>query len=186
MKKMKLAIYGGAFNPPHPGHASVIKTLLEQAEIILVVPSFAHPFGKIMAPYSTRCKWVEQMCVSAGFDPRQVIGSNAEEVMVNEKVVEGPVFSIDLLRFAGENFGLESREVALVMGEDNAKIFPTFHGYQEIVDEFSVIVINETLNLHSTMIRKHLNLHGSLPQEWMIEGLTLADYSELLEKKNAA
>jgi nicotinate-nucleotide adenylyltransferase len=179
MKKIKLAVYGGAFNPPHAGHTSVIKRLLDQADIILIVPSFAHPFGKSMAPFNTRIEWLKKLVDSAKLSSRVII-SDVEEIMVKNGIVNGPIYSIDLLRHLHKSYGCASKEIALVMGEDNAKVFPSFYGYQDIIDNFSVIVLEETMQLHSTMIRQHLSEHNTIPAEWMIEGLDIADYRSLL------
>ena len=50
-----LAIYGGAFDPPHAGHASVIRRVLDSCDQVLVVPSYQHADGKRMADFDLRC-----------------------------------------------------------------------------------------------------------------------------------
>jgi nicotinate-nucleotide adenylyltransferase len=49
-------IFGGAFDPPHLGHLCVAALALATGELdrLLVVPTFDHPFGKRMAPWSER------------------------------------------------------------------------------------------------------------------------------------
>lgn len=46
-----LAVYGGAFDPPHPGHESVIRRALLCAERVALVPSHRHAFGKRMGDF---------------------------------------------------------------------------------------------------------------------------------------
>lgn len=175
MKKYSIAVYGGAFNPPHPGHTTVIESLLDQAEKILVVPSFCHPFGKVMTEFDTRVEWLNMMVKP--FPKSRVIVSRIEQMLSK---TNKPVFSIDLLTHLRKHYRLNGKEIALVMGEDNDKIFPTFYGYKDIMEGFSIIVAEERLHLHSTMIRSHINQHKNIPKEWMLDGLTLDDYQELI------
>ena len=53
-----LAVYGGAFDPPHPGHESVVRRVLECAEQVLLVPSHRHAHGKRMVDFAVRCAWL--------------------------------------------------------------------------------------------------------------------------------
>lgn len=57
----EIALYGGAFNPPHAGHAQVMIEASCQARRLLVAPSFRHPYGKRMADYELRLNWLESI-----------------------------------------------------------------------------------------------------------------------------
>ena len=45
---MKIALFGGGFDPPHLGHQFITQTLLERqiVEEVWYVPVKQHPFGK--------------------------------------------------------------------------------------------------------------------------------------------
>ncbi|MBI5500951.1 MAG: nicotinate-nicotinamide nucleotide adenylyltransferase [Deltaproteobacteria bacterium] len=49
-------LFGGAFDPPHLGHLAVAAVALATGPLdrLLVVPCFAHPLGKRMAPWDDR------------------------------------------------------------------------------------------------------------------------------------
>ena len=51
-----IALFGGAFNPPHQGHVSMVRILLKQKEIdqVWVLPVWRHPFAKDLVPFKTR------------------------------------------------------------------------------------------------------------------------------------
>jgi nicotinate-nucleotide adenylyltransferase len=53
---MKVAIYGGSFNPPHIAHvlACALVLSIEDVDRLLVVPAFQHPFAKPLAPFDDR------------------------------------------------------------------------------------------------------------------------------------
>jgi nicotinate-nucleotide adenylyltransferase len=50
------AVFGGSFDPPHVAHVAAVRYLAADAgfERVLVVPVFAHAFGKHLAPYEDR------------------------------------------------------------------------------------------------------------------------------------
>ena len=66
---MRIAIYGGSFNPPHRAHAMVIGWLLESeiADQVWLVPVYRHAFeasnDKILAPYADRLRWCEALAL---------------------------------------------------------------------------------------------------------------------------
>lgn len=53
---MRVGIFGGSFNPPHVGHVLAATYALCQGEVdlVLVVPTFCHPFGKSLAGFQSR------------------------------------------------------------------------------------------------------------------------------------
>jgi nicotinate-nucleotide adenylyltransferase len=54
-QRPKLAIYGGAFNPPTVGHAAAAEILLSSGfERVIVMPCYGHSFGKSLAPAGDR------------------------------------------------------------------------------------------------------------------------------------
>lgn len=62
-----VAVYGGAFNPPHNGHTQLAKYLLDMNEVdkVIFMPSFnpPHKNAATMAPFSDRCAMLqEEIC----------------------------------------------------------------------------------------------------------------------------
>src|SRR5688500_14818958 len=53
---MRVALFGGSFNPPHVGHLMVVTWILatERADEVWILPTAHHPFGKSLAPFEDR------------------------------------------------------------------------------------------------------------------------------------
>ncbi len=58
---MKVAIFGGSFNPPHVAHllAAALVVATHDIDRLLVVPTFQHPFAKELAPFEARVTMCE-------------------------------------------------------------------------------------------------------------------------------
>jgi nicotinate-nucleotide adenylyltransferase len=65
---MEIALLGGSFNPPHVGHlmAAVYVRATLGADEVWLLPSFAHPFGKPLAPFEDRVAMCEAMAADTG------------------------------------------------------------------------------------------------------------------------
>ncbi|HEX7669846.1 MAG TPA: nicotinate-nicotinamide nucleotide adenylyltransferase, partial [Polyangiaceae bacterium] len=53
---MRVAVFGGSFDPPHVAHVKAAKYVLSTGEVdrVLVLPVFEHAFGKPLAPFVHR------------------------------------------------------------------------------------------------------------------------------------
>lgn len=150
--KIKLAIYGGAFDPPHIGHADAIRQASLMADRLLVIPSFKHPSGKVMASFEQRCFMVGTMVDSLRGEGIDVSMSRAEKDL--HKEISGPIYSLLLLEHIARKENLHYSDVALVIGEDNLKNLHKFWRYHELVDKFRVMKVKEIETIHSTQIRE--------------------------------
>jgi nicotinate-nucleotide adenylyltransferase len=79
---VRVAVFGGSFNPPHLGHVLLCAFVLatEELERVLVVPTFQHPFAKPLAPFDDRVA----MCELALATLRGVEVSRVEEQLGGE------------------------------------------------------------------------------------------------------
>ncbi len=63
IEKVKYAIFGGSFDPPHLGHKEIIKRVLElkDVDMLLVVPTYLNPFkSNFSADAKLRLEWVRK------------------------------------------------------------------------------------------------------------------------------
>lgn len=73
-QRLRVAIFGGSFNPPHVAHvlAAVYVLSTEPVDQVLIVPVYKHPFSKELASFEDRLEmchrafaWIPRVVVSA-------------------------------------------------------------------------------------------------------------------------
>lgn len=86
---MRVAVYGGSFNPPHVGHLLVAAwvRLTGQADEVWFLPSFSHPFTKRSQPFEVRAAWCEAIAA-------EVPGVRVCRI---EQELPAPSYTIDVL-----------------------------------------------------------------------------------------
>ena len=61
---MKLAFFGGSFDPPHLVHEKIIKTALKTLDIdrLIIMPTYINPFkSEFTATPQIRYKWIKKL-----------------------------------------------------------------------------------------------------------------------------
>lgn len=161
-QRFAMAVYGGAFDPPHAGHASVIRRALATCEQVLVVPSYRHADGKRMTDFDLRCAWVERL--AARFGERVRCCRLERELGADGRVI----YSYDLLSRLAERYALPTERLALVIGEDNLTRLATFHRAVELRQRFGLVVANEEMTVHSSAIRAMIAAGQAVPEAWQL------------------
>ncbi|WP_260958379.1 adenylyltransferase/cytidyltransferase family protein [Pseudomonas citri] len=171
----EIALYGGAFNPPHAGHAQVMIEASAQANRVLVAPSFRHPYGKQMVDYEVRLNWLESIVEKVQpLCHAPVRASRVEQVVA--RGVDGAIYSYTLLAHLADSLALDGKEIALVVGEDVADQLPTFYRGQALLERFSILCVEEKIHVRSTLVRERLALGESLPIHWIAPGMNPLNY----------
>lgn len=168
----EIAVYGGAFNPPHAGHVHVMLEAAHQARKVMVVPSFRHPDGKQMADYPLRVDWLQR--IVAHLQTAQISVSLIEQQLAAAQT--GPVYSYALLDHLADRLGIADRQLALVVGPDVEQQLPRFYRGQDLLRRFSVISIAEHAQVRSSVLRQRLLQGESLPAHWLAPGLNPLNY----------
>lgn len=95
---MKIALFGGSFDPPHAGHNAAVRAILSslKPDLLVIMPSFLNPFKKsFSAPPQLRLKW----CRALWSDTPYVEVSDYE---ISQNV---PVPTIQSVKFLLEKHG---------------------------------------------------------------------------------
>ena len=124
---MKIAVYGGSFNPPHVVHAMVASWLLwtDLVDEVWMVPVYRHAFegihDKKLASYSDRVQWCEAM--ETDVDSRI-------KVSTIESQLPTPSYSIDTLQALAKQF--PEHEFRLCVGSDVIPDLPNWKFFRHL------------------------------------------------------
>ena len=102
---MKIALFGGSFDPPHAGHDAAVKAILSslKPDLLIIMPSFLNPFKKsFSAPPQLRLRW----CRALWSDAPHVEVSDYE---ISQNV---PVPTIQSVKFLLEKYGIHDKIAA--------------------------------------------------------------------------
>ena len=171
---MKIAVYGGSFNPPHVAHAMVASWLVWSGEVdqVWIVPVYQHAFekvhGKKLVPYETRLKWCELMTTELG---------PCFHTSAIESTLSTPSYSIDTLRALQHQH--PDCEFHLVVGADVVSQLPQWKEWEEIEVSFSPIIVGRVgyeghradmvfPDVSSTAIRDAVQA-GQIPKQWLMD-----------------
>ena len=129
---MRVAVYGGSFDPPHVGHAMVAGWLrwADRADEVWLVPSHSHPFGKQSRPFALRLALCEALAAAVGPWVR------ASDI---EGHLDGPSFTIVMLRALSHKH--PDHTFRYVLGADNLKDLPKWKDWDRITAEYAPIVV---------------------------------------------
>lgn len=119
---MRVAFFGGSFNPPHVAHvlAAAYALCIGEFDRVLVVPVFSHAFDKPLAPFEHRARLAEiAMSLLPGVEVSRV-----------EQVLATPSFTLRTLeRLAAEHPDWGFR---LLIGADVVADSKKWHAYDAV------------------------------------------------------
>ncbi|MBR4885651.1 MAG: nicotinate (nicotinamide) nucleotide adenylyltransferase [Lentisphaeria bacterium] len=127
---MKIAMFGGTFDPFHAGHAALAQYILDKGIVdrVLFVPAPVPPHKtREILPYADRRAMVE-----AG-----ICGMANAEISDIECEREGKSYSIDTLRALAERY--PGDEICLLIGGDSLATLHLWFKAHEIVQEFTIL-----------------------------------------------
>lgn len=125
---MKIALFGGRFDPPHLGHYWVARQILDfraDIEKVILIPAFQHQWKEAMATPEQR------LAMLASF-----IGDGIEVSDIEFKR-QGVSYSIDTIRDLKKESGAE---IFWVVGSDILQEFERWEKAEELVKEATFLV----------------------------------------------
>ena len=128
---MRIALFGGSFDPPHLGHVLAAVTARSRAGVdaVWVLPVARHPYGKQLAPWAQR--W--QLC-HAAFAPL------GPWISVRDAELANPSgYTFDLVTHLTATH--PEHQWALIGGSDIASDLPNWHRGAELAKLVEVIAI---------------------------------------------
>ena len=122
---MKIAIFGGSFDPVHLGHIEIVKKAFQELDIdrLIIMPNYLNPLKhSFSAPPALRLKWLKE------------VFKNFKNVEVSDFEISKnrPVYSIETVNhFLPDYF---------IIGSDNLKTLDKWHKIDEILKKTELVV----------------------------------------------
>ncbi len=163
VNKKKYILYGASFNPPHMGHFSAIRQLLESYDKVIVFPyPHKHDNGQLekILPIKKRLKMIELFI--AEFFPqiseRLLLVNLTDELKQKDTKTDGFLHTYDYLKYVQTKINQKDTELHVCLGIDAQHSIEqnSFYKEEEITKEFGVFKLTEEKQITSGEIRKNL------------------------------
>ncbi|MRJ02657.1 MAG: nicotinate (nicotinamide) nucleotide adenylyltransferase [Epsilonproteobacteria bacterium] len=158
---MKVAIFGGSFDPPHRGHRTIVTKALEELDIdlLLIVPTYLNPFKEsFTAPPQLRLRWLKKLFLT-----------EKRVRVLDFEVRQGrQVYAIESVTYIQRR--LRPKKIYYLIGSDNLPSLPRWREFRRLDKKVEFIVftrgrripksryktISLNLPISSTMIRRRV------------------------------
>ncbi|HAY77348.1 MAG TPA: nicotinate (nicotinamide) nucleotide adenylyltransferase [Gemmatimonadetes bacterium] len=136
MSRRRVGIFGGSFDPPHMGHVSVAREVLEALALdeLVWVPAFCSPH-KLEAKQTAPIIRLDMVREATLDEPRFLVDDC-------EIVRKGLSYTVDTLREIKGGAGGESSEILLIMGADQYAFFDRWREPQSIRELAKIVVLD--------------------------------------------
>jgi len=133
MTDLKIAFYGGSFDPPHLGHMAIASALLRQFELdeFVFVPAFHAPHKKRAAPTSAFDRYAMLSLVTA----------NEPSISLSKIEIEQPSPSYTVETLLKLKSMLRDVRIFFVMGADSWSQIRTWREWESVLTLTDVIVV---------------------------------------------
>ena len=130
---MRIAIYGGSFNPPHLGHAEAARAVYSELrpDIFYIIPDNIPPHKEQDENSPTAAQRLE-LCRLAFADIPGVIVSDIETGREGRSYTSDTIIELRL-KYSDD-------ELLLVIGSDMLFTFPEWHEYRFILSQCTLVV----------------------------------------------
>lgn len=122
---MRIALFGGSFNPPHVGHLLAAAYVLAACDVdrVWLMPAHRHPFGKKLAPFDDRVELCRRVA--------SLFAGGVEVTRVEEEV-PGEGRTVDTLEHLVRTHPEHS--FRLVIGSDVMRDTPQWKAFDRVVE----------------------------------------------------
>jgi nicotinate-nucleotide adenylyltransferase len=129
---MRVALFGGSFNPPHVAHQLVALYVLETRAVdeLWLIPCFQHPFEKSLEPFADRLRMCELAAAALG--PRAKVNEVEGQLGGESRTLR----TVQALRAAHPGY-----QFSLVIGSDLEGETASWYGASELQQTVPFIVV---------------------------------------------
>lgn len=142
---MKIAIFGGAFNPIHKGHLGIAKEAISELNLdkLFFVPVFVGPFKRDVSLESSQHR----------LNMIKLILEEKMEVSTFEIDRKGVSYTIDTIKFFKNKYPKD--ELFLIIGSDNIKKLSKWKDIEEISKLAKIVAFKRASNVNKTHLKQY-------------------------------
>ncbi len=131
---MKIAVYGGSFNPLHIGHQAIVRFLTERAgfDCVYLIVSPKNPLKEGISAASGERRFQAALAAAARHPELKM---KVDDIELHLPAPSYSIKTLDALK-ARE----PENEFTMVMGADNLAVIRKWRDYQRLLTEFGAIV----------------------------------------------
>lgn len=164
-KSPRVAVLGGAFDPPHLGHFGLAKTALKTGLVdqVWLMPNFSHPWREAIAPAKDRLAMCKLLVNPPSPAPGGLRRARVSDLEIKRR---GKSYTIDTVRELKRKF--PDYVFFWLMGSDRLIDLKKWKVIERLLKEIKFIVLPKT-TVSSTKIRerikKGLSISGLVPKK---------------------
>lgn len=159
---MRIGVLGGSFDPPHSGHLSLAKQLIEKniVDEVWLVPCFSHAFEKKLASTSDRLAMIKFL------EEKNIKVSDFE---INQPKTSYTIDTMDAFKkmYPNDYF-------FWILGSDQISVFPRYKNWQDVVKKHNLIIFPRE-KVHEKIIEK---VQNDMNLKVVPESITILDPKE--------
>ena len=149
---IRTGIYGGSFNPIHNGHIALARQMLDAGlmDEVWFVVSPLNPFKK---------EKTDLLSDDLRLEMTKLALENETNMMAQdiEFHLPKPSYTYQTLKAMSEKY--QNREFILIIGADNWEVFHLWYNYQDILDNYSVVIYpREGIDIDIRSLPKNVKL----------------------------
>ncbi len=160
---MKIALFGGSFDPPHKGHIKIIKTIFKKLDIdkVFVCPTFLNPFKKeFHAPPHIRLHWLKKAL-------KKYPGVSICNYEIKQK---RPVPTIETVLHLYKYY--QAKKIYLIIGADNLDSLDKWKRARKLKKLVKIVVVtrsNKKIPKNLQKLEVNVNISSTKLREKIIE-----------------
>lgn len=169
---MKIALFGGSFDPPHAGHQGIVNSALQNLDIekLIIMPAFINPFKRsFCADAKQRFLWSKK--IWGGLDGVELCDF---EIKQNR-----PVPTIESVEYLEKLYQVS--KFYCIIGADHLAHLQTWHSFEKLAKKVEFVIVcrdNITIPNHF----KKLNVNIPISSSFIRESLDTRKVSALIKE----
>lgn len=140
LKRLRIGVFGGAFDPPHKAHVALVQAALAQLDLAELR---IFPTGQAWHKERTLSEAKDRLAMS-----RLAFAGLANAVVDAREINRpGPTYTLDTLRELQQEHA--PAQLVLILGADQALSLPRWHGWEDILSIAIISVANRAISTGS-------------------------------------